>query len=98
LASLKAEEPGMKIFEQTELIDYFNDIQFRTEAKTKKDVLLKLKEKMVGSITKNNTVYIGDIPYDRKAAEEIGISYIDVSEILGYSPNFAKTNRGENND
>jgi len=88
LASLKSEEPGMKIFKQTEIMDCFDDVQFRTPLKTKSDVLKKLLSKIDETLTKENCVYIGDMPYDKVAAEENGIDYIDVSEIMGFSPNF----------
>ncbi len=89
LASLKADGPGRKIFAQTGIEDYFKEVQFRTEANTKVDVLKKLIERIGNNILPEDIIYIGDMPYDKEASMELGINYVDVSDILGFSPNFS---------
>ena len=95
LASLKAEGPGSNILSQTGIEDYFDQIQFRTPANTKTDVLLKLIEKIGKTATIENTIYIGDMFYDREAANEIGIDYIDIEDLLGFSPNHSERSLDE---
>ena len=90
MASLKAEVPGRKIFAQIGLEDCFDLVQFRTEAGTKEDVLRTILPRIGKDATVENCIYIGDMPYDREASAKVGIDYVDISEILGFSPNFAE--------
>ena len=81
VVTIKQEEPARRILSQSGVMSLFSGAAFRESGKTKADMLKGFMDKF--GMEAKDCAFVGNMPYDKDAALDAGMDYMNVLDIKG---------------